>query len=145
LGTLTGCEIILTDIVWSEATRKATVGPAAARILAGISFVRRHDFLPNATETRVFAALRAHYPEAKYHDGELSVIALSASNEQLVPVIFERRGLVAACDELRRQVLTGHWFFSELQQKHGLAADVFKKCVAILDSKSYPTPTWFGT
>ena len=142
LGSLRDSEFILTDSVWYEASRKATVGPAAARVLTGCACVKKHDFIANADETLKLARLRAHYPDATYHDGELSVIALAASKTHLVPVIFERRGHVAACDELRRSVMTGHWFFSTLHTKHGLAAEVLKKCAAILHSKSYPTPTW---
>ncbi len=142
LGSLTDSEFIVTDPVWYEVTRKAIVGPAAKRILAAAASVKKHDFLANAPETRVFARLRAHYPEAHYGDGELSVIALAAANEDLVPVVFERRGHVAACDELRRLVMTGHWFFSELHDRHGLSREILEKCAAILHSKSYPTPTW---
>lgn len=142
LGQLKDCEIILTDVVWTEATCKPTIGPAAAKILSGIASVKQHRFLPNTDETRLFAKLRQHYPESKYQDGELLVIALAASDPGLVPVVVERRGLVAACDELRRTVLTGHWFFGALQQQHDLPSKVFKDCVALLNSKSYPTPTW---
>ena len=143
LATVSDCELVLTDIVWDEVTRKAILGPAARKILAATPSVKVHRFYPDSPETLQFARLRAGYPESTYHDGELSVVALAAGDPALVPVIVERRGLVAACDELRREVMTGHWFFSELRDKHGLPAAVFQKCVAILNSKGYPTPTWF--
>lgn len=143
LATLTDCELLLTDTVWLEATKKPNVGAAAAKILTAIPHVKTHPFVPNAPETTHLSALRDRYPTSKYQDGELSVIALAAIHLHLVPVVFECRGHVAAGDELRRLVLTGHWFFSELHSKHSLPANVFAECVAILDSKNYPTPTWF--
>jgi len=142
IASLADCEFVLTDTVWDEATRKPGVGGTAKAILAGISHVVRHDFMPNEPETTIFAQLRDHYPLSKYHDGELSVIALAALHRDLVPVVFDRFGHVAACDELRRPVLTGHWFFSDLHHHHGLSAAVLDNCLTLLHAKSYPTPTW---
>jgi hypothetical protein len=142
ISSLRNCQFILTDIVWDETTRKPGVGSAAKKILGGISHVVKHDFIPDEPETLQFEKLRNHYPESNYQDGELSVIALSAIDAALTPVIFERRGHVAACDELRRAVLTAHWFFSELHARYGLAKDVLDALVDRLHAKRYPTPTW---
>jgi hypothetical protein len=142
ISSLTSCELILTDIVWDEATRKPGVGAAAKKILSGIGHVVKRDFIPNEPDTLMFEKLRNQYPESLYQDGELSVIALSAVDTTLVPIVFERRGHVAACDELRRPVLTGHWFFSELHARHGLPMEVLDALVAVLHAKSYLTPTW---
>lgn len=145
LGTLAGlvnCQIVLTETVWYEATRKPGVGGAAKQTLSAIGHVVVRELQPDTPEMQRFARLRARYPQTSYHDGELSVIALAAQQPEVVPVIFERRGHVAACDELRRPVLTGHWFFSELHHQHGLPAAVFDDCVSVLNAKSYPTPTW---
>lgn len=59
-------------------------------------------------------------------------------------MVFERRGHVAACDELRRAVLTGHWFFKELHERHGLPDDVLDACVTVLAAKFYPIPRWYS-
>lgn len=142
ISSLTNCEFILTDIVWDEATRKPSVGAAAKKILSGIGHVVKRDFIPNEPDTLMFEKLRNQYPESNYQDGELSVIALSAVNTTFVPIVFERRGHVAACDELRRPVLTGHWFFSELHVQHGLPMEVLAALVSVLHAKSYLTPTW---
>lgn len=142
LSSLTDCEFVLTDIVWDEATRKAGVGAAAKKILASIPHVAKYDFVANAPETLMFQRLRNHYPESRYQDGELSVMALSAVDRPLVPVVFERRGHVAACDELRRTVLTAHWFFSTLEANHNLPTEVLDALVSVLHTKSYLAPTW---
>jgi hypothetical protein len=142
ISSLTGCEFILTDIVWDEATRKPGVGAAAKKILSGIDRVVKRDLVPNEPDTLMFEKLRNQYPESNYQDGELSVIAVSAVDTALVPIVFERRGHVAACDELRRPVLTGHWFFSELHTQHGLPMEVLAALVLVLHAKSYLTPTW---
>jgi hypothetical protein len=142
ITTLTDCEFVLTDIVWSEATRKPGVGTAAKKILTGIDYVVTHDFMPNAPDTLMFDKLRKHYPESNYQDGELSVIALAALNTDLIPIVFDRRGHIAACDELRRLVLTAHWFFSKLHTHHNLPTKVLDDLVALLHAKSYLTPTW---
>jgi hypothetical protein len=114
-----------------------------AQILSGIGHIVKRDFLPNEPDTLMFEKLRNQYPESNYQDGELSVIALSAVDTTLVPIVFERRGHVAACDELRRPVLTGHWFFSELHAQHGLPMEVLDALVSVLHAKSYLTPTWY--
>lgn len=142
VASLTNCKFILMDIVWYEATRKPGVGAAAKKILGQSDHVVKHDFVPNERETLMFEKLRNHYPESNYQDGELSVIALSAVDTTLIPVIFERRGHVAACDELRRTVLTGHWFFNELHAQHGLPPRILDDLVSILHAKSYLAPTW---
>jgi hypothetical protein len=142
IASLTRCKFILTDIVWDEATRKPGVGALAKKALSGIAHVEKHDFMPDEPETLMFAKLRNQYPESNYQDGELSIIALSAVDETLVPIVFERRGHVAACDELRRPVLTAHWFFSVLHEHHGLPKSVLDAVVAVLHAKSYLTPTW---
>lgn len=142
LSSLTGCVLVLTDIVWDEATRKPGVGTAARKVLSGISQVVKHDLMPDEPATLTFAKLRTHYPMSKYDDGELSVTALALADPALVPIIFERRGHVAACDELRRPVLTAHWFFSELHAHHGLPPSVLDALVAALHAKSYLAPTW---
>jgi hypothetical protein len=142
ISSLVNCDFILTDIVWDEATRKPGVGTAAKKILNGIEHVMKRDLIPNEPDTLMFDKLRRQYPESNYQDGELSVIALSAVETTFVPIVFERRGHIAACDELRRPVLTGHWFFSELQSQHGLPLKVLADLISVLHAKSYPTPTW---
>lgn len=73
ISSLINCELILTDIVWDEATRKPGVGAAAKRILSGIGHVVKRDFIPNEPDTLMFEKLRNQYPESNYQDGELSV------------------------------------------------------------------------
>src|ERR1700755_251519 len=141
ITALTDCEFVITDIVWDEATRKQGVGTAAKKILAGISHIVKRDFMADQPETLMFDKLRNHYPESHYHDGELSVIALAAIDPALIPIIFERRGHVAACDELRRPVWTAHWFFRELHEQHSLPTDVLNALAAVLHTKSYLAPT----
>jgi|GEM_PF-2695343 len=77
LATVVDCAIVLTDIVWDEATRKPVVGTAAKKVLLNIPHLTKHDLLPNADDTLQFDKLRTRYPLSTYHDGELSVIALA--------------------------------------------------------------------
>lgn len=142
ISRLTGCELVLTDYVWDEVTRKPGVGKQAEALLRGLPHVVRRPFMPNEPVTRHFDRLRRAYNLAKYHDGELSVIALAACEPDLIPVIYEFRGHVAACDELRRLVMTGHWFFKELADHHGLPGATLSELVDLLDAKNYPRPTW---
>lgn len=144
IARLRDCELVLTDFVWDEVTRKPNVGPAARKVLEQAPNVKRHPLMPGTPENQVFAELRDNYPQGRYHDGELSVIALAATDHDLRPVIFERHGHVAACDELRRAVLTGHWFFQKLHEHHGLPDQVLDACITVLAAKNYPVPRWYS-
>lgn len=66
ISSLTSCELIITDIVWHEATRKPGVGAAAKKILSGINHVVKRDFMPNEPDTLMFEKLRNQYPESHY-------------------------------------------------------------------------------
>jgi len=144
LASLTDCRFILTDTVWDEVTRKAGVGTAAKTALAAASpTVTVHWLQPGSEEAQHYTRLRENYPPSQYDDGELSVIALCATQTDLVPVIFERRGHIAGCDELCRTVFTGHWFYRLLEERHGLPASARSACSALLaKNNGYPKPTW---
>ena len=62
LATVVDCAIVLTDIVWDEATRKPVVGTAAKKVLLNIPHLTKHDLLPNADDTLQFDKLRTRYP-----------------------------------------------------------------------------------
>ncbi len=143
--------VVVTDIVWDELTVvAANTGKVREETLAEmkdllVAIAGAPTLLEPATpEIEAYARL---HPGADAEDaGEHSLIAYASQHPDVTGVLFDRKALHRAVEELRGRVLSIHGFLEVLQSQHGLsesgAGDISRKVCA---AKNVVQPLWWSS
>lgn len=82
----------------------------------------RLDIQPQTPQAEAFAVLTTSTPSIE--QGEASIIAVAFHDEDIVPVLIERRAIWRAVEELKGRVIAVHAFLDVLRSDHALASVV---------------------
>jgi predicted nucleic acid-binding protein len=150
LSKLGRLPVVVTDTVWEELTvvaRSKGNAPASEieemeRMLEAIAG-RPTELELDTVEAEAFGRLHSR-PDRAEDAGEHSIIAYASIHEDVIAVLFDRRALFRAVEELRGRVLSIHGFLDVLRTRHGLAPleadDLSQK---IRKAASIPQPLWW--
>jgi|GEM_PF-4708868 len=141
--------VVVTDTVWDELTVVAeSTGKVRPETLAEmqellVSIAGAATLLePNTPESEAYAHL--HPGSDAENAGEHSLIAYASQHADVTGVLFDRKALHRAVEELRGRVLSIHGFLDVLRSQHGLSAsDAQAISQKICAAKSVVPPLWW--
>jgi hypothetical protein len=149
LARLGRLPVVITDTVWDELTVQAEqTGKVRPETLAEMkqlltSMAGAPTLVEPATpEGDAYA--RLHTTASTENAGEHSLIAYAYQYPDVVAVLFDRKALHRAVEELRGRVLSIHGFLDVLRTHHGLsAADAAVISQKICAARSVVPPLWW--
>jgi hypothetical protein len=141
--------VVVTDTVWDELTVVAqSTGKVRPETLAEmkkllVAIAGAPTLLvPDTPESEAYA--RLHPGSDTENAGEHSLIAYASHHSDVTGVLFDRKALHRAVEELRGRVLSVHGFLDVLRTHHGLsAADTQTLSQRICAAKSVVQPLWW--
>jgi hypothetical protein len=140
---------VVTDTVWDELTVMAeSTGKVRPETLVEmkellVAIADAPTLLEPATpESNAYA--RLHLGSDTENAGEHSLIAYASEHLDVTAVLFDRKALHRAVEELRGRVLSIHGFLDVLRTQHGLSAsDAESISHKICSAKSIVHPLWW--
>lgn len=142
--------VVITDVVWDELTVSTPTKPIAiGRIHAASALMSSMAnsstaIHPNSPEALTFNRLQGAV--ATQDRGEHATMALALHDPDVVPVLYDRRALHRAVEELRwRKLLSIHGFVGILRDEFGLdkvAANQFSRWLCQSNATLRP-PLWW--
>jgi hypothetical protein len=141
--------VVVTDTVWDELTLIAeNTGKARPETLVEmkellVAIAGAPTLLEPATpESEAYA--RLHPGSGTENAGEHSLIAYASQHPDVTAVLFDRKALHRAVEELRGRVLSIHGFLDVLRTQHGLStSDAEAISQRICAARSIVQPLWW--
>jgi hypothetical protein len=141
--------VVVTDTVWDELTIMAeNTGKVRPETLVEmkellVAIADAPTLLEPATPESD-AYVRLHPGSDTENAGEHSLIAYATQHPDVTAVLFDRKALHRAVEELRGRVLSIHGFLDVLRTQHGLSApDAEALSQRICAAKSLVQPLWW--